>query len=117
MELVFGDADGIPFRLEGEFDLQVVLLRAEDDTDRWTIAGTALLAVALSGFLVRPVGWGWRAALTAAGIALLIPPVGPIAGSAALNIAGAAVGIVFVGLEWAASRRAVAPVVAPDRPV
>jgi len=80
------------------------------------IAGTALLAVALSGFLFRPVGWAWRAALTLAGVALLIPPVGPIAWSEALNIAGAAVGVVFVGVEWAASRRSVAPLAAPDRP-
>lgn len=81
------------------------------------IAGTALLAVALSGFLVRPVAWAWRAALTLAGVALLIPPVGPIAYSEALNVGGAAVGLAFAGVQWLGGRRSGAPLTAPDRPL
>lgn len=72
------------------------------------VAGTALLAVALSGFLFRPVGGIWRAVLTLAGVALLIPPVSPIPFSEALNIAGGGIGLVFGWVEWLASRKTVA---------
>lgn len=70
------------------------------------VAGTALLAVALSGFLFRAIGWVWRIVLVCAGIALLVPPVGPIQFSEALNIAGATMGLLFVGTEWIARRAA-----------
>lgn len=68
------------------------------------LAGASLLAVALSGFLFRRVGWVWRAVLSAAGIALLIPPISPIPYSEALNVAGGAVGLFFVAREWLRSR-------------
>lgn len=70
------------------------------------IAGTALLAVALSGFLFRPLGWVWRGILILAGIALMVPPVGPVAYSELLNIAGGTAGLVFVAVEWLASGKA-----------
>lgn len=70
------------------------------------IAGTALLAVALSGFLFRALGWVWRGILILAGIALMVPPVGPVAYSELLNIAGGTAGLVFVAVEWLASGKA-----------
>jgi TRAP-type uncharacterized transport system fused permease subunit len=70
------------------------------------LAGTALLAIALSGFLFRPVGWMSRVALAAAGVALMVPPIGPIQYSEVLNIVGGAVGVVFVAIEWTARRAA-----------
>lgn len=73
------------------------------------IAGAAVLAVALSGFLFRPLGWIWRVVLTLAGVGLIVPPVGPIAFSEAINIAGGAVGIVFLWFEWTASRKKAGP--------
>ncbi len=73
------------------------------------VAGTALMAVGLSGYLLRPVGGFWRAGLIAAGIALLVPPISPIPFSEAVNAAGAAVGFFFLGLEWFGSRRRVEP--------
>ncbi len=71
------------------------------------VAGTALLAVALSGFLFRPIRWVWRGFLVVAGIALIVPPVGPIHFSEALNIAGGTTGLIFVATEWMARRGAV----------
>jgi TRAP transporter 4TM/12TM fusion protein len=79
------------------------------------LAGTALLAVALSGFLFRSIGWLWRAVLGLSGIALLIPPIGPIQYSEALNIVGAAVGAVFIVSEWTARRAAAAATASPRR--
>jgi TRAP transporter 4TM/12TM fusion protein len=72
------------------------------------LAGTALLAVALSGFLFRPVGWMWRVLLAVAGVALIVPPIGPIQFSEALNIGGGAVGLAFIAIEWKARRVAAA---------
>ena len=76
------------------------------------LAGTALLAIALSGFLFRPVGLIWRLVLTVAGVALIVPPIGPIRYSEALNIGGGTLGLVFIAIEWKA-RRAAAARVAP----
>lgn len=73
------------------------------------VAGTGLMAIGLSGYLFRPIGWLWRAGLTAAGIALLVPPVSPIPFSEAFNIAGAAVGFLFIGIEWLARRKRSGP--------
>ncbi|MBI2997451.1 MAG: TRAP transporter fused permease subunit [Deltaproteobacteria bacterium] len=80
------------------------------------VAGTALMAVGLSGYLFRGVGWVWRSFLFAAGIALLVPPISPIPFSEAMNVVGGAVGLFFVAREWLRSRHQVdAPrVVAAD---
>lgn len=69
------------------------------------VAGTGLMAMGLSGYLFRPIGWLWRAGLTGAGIALLVPPISPIPFSEAVNVAGATVGFLFVGIEWLARRK------------
>ena len=71
------------------------------------VAGTALMAVGLSGYLFRCVGWVWRALLCAAGIALLVPPISPIPFSEAMNVVGGAVGIFFAAREWLRSRHQV----------
>lgn len=79
------------------------------------IAGTGLLAAALAGYLFRPINWIWRAVLTLAGVALIVPPVGPIPFSEAINIVGGTVGAIFLWLEWTASRkRAGSPGMAPS---
>lgn len=72
--------------------------------------GTALLAVGLVGYLYRHIGWSWRLPLIAAGIALLIPPRSPIPFSEAINIVGAAIGIVFVLLEKLGRRQRLASI-------
>ena len=74
------------------------------------LAGTALLAVALTGFLFRPVGLVWRLVLTVAGVALIVPPIGPIHYSEALNIGGGALGVIYIAIEWKARRAAAARV-------
>lgn len=81
------------------------------------IAGTALMAVGLSGYLFRGVGWVWRSLLIAAGIALLVPPVSPIPFSELLNVVGGAVGVFFVAREWMRIRRPLgAPRIVPADP-
>jgi TRAP transporter 4TM/12TM fusion protein len=74
------------------------------------LAGTALLAIALSGFLFRPMGWLWRLVLAVAGVALIVPPIGPVRYSEALNIGGGALGLIFIAIEWKARRVAAARV-------
>jgi TRAP-type uncharacterized transport system fused permease subunit len=74
------------------------------------LAGTALLAIALSGFLFRPMGWLWRLVLAVAGVALIVPPIGPVRYSEALNIGGGALGLIFIAIEWKARRAAAARV-------
>jgi TRAP transporter 4TM/12TM fusion protein len=73
------------------------------------VAGTGLMAIGLSGFLFRPIGSFWRAGLIVAGVALLVPPISPIPFSEAVNIAGAAVGFLFIGIEWLARRKRSGP--------
>jgi TRAP-type uncharacterized transport system fused permease subunit len=79
------------------------------------VGGTALMAMGLSGYLLRPIGGLWRAGLVAAGVALMVPPISPIPFSEAINVAGAAVGFCFIGLEWLGTRRrAEPPTLAPS---
>jgi TRAP transporter 4TM/12TM fusion protein len=67
-------------------------------------AATFAIGIAMAGYFTRSVGWIKRVLLAIAGIALLIPPGGQIEFSWAANVAGAAVLVLFVLLEWSARR-------------
>jgi TRAP transporter 4TM/12TM fusion protein len=71
------------------------------------LAGTAVLAVGLVGYLFANVGWAWRVLLIGAGVGLLVPPSSPIPFSEAMNVVGGAVGLFFVAREWLRSRHQV----------
>jgi TRAP-type uncharacterized transport system fused permease subunit len=68
-------------------------------------AGTISIGIAMAGYFVRAIGWIKRLSLAAGGIALLIPPGGEIEYSWAANVAGAAVAMLILLLEWSARRR------------
>jgi TRAP transporter 4TM/12TM fusion protein len=67
------------------------------------VIGVILLGIGCAGYLFRPLGWPQRAGAALAGL-LLIPPPASWAWLAA-NLTGLAVGLVVVGLEWAATSR------------
>jgi TRAP transporter 4TM/12TM fusion protein len=71
-------------------------------------AGTLVIAIAMAGYFVRPIGWLSRLLLAVGGIGLLIPPGGEIAYSWVANAAGGAVCALIIPAEWS-SRKTVDP--------
>jgi TRAP transporter 4TM/12TM fusion protein len=68
-------------------------------------AGTLSIGIAMAGYFMRPISWMKRVLLATGGIGLLIPPGGEIEYSWTANVAGAAVLVLFLLLEWHARRR------------
>jgi TRAP-type uncharacterized transport system fused permease subunit len=72
-----------------------------------TSIGVILLGVGCAGYLFRPLGWGRRAWVIAAGLSMMAPPL-PGVSDTVLDIAGLLLGGSFVFLERAAIPRGVA---------
>ena len=67
-------------------------------------AGVILLGIGCAGYLFRPLGWGRRAGLIAAGLSLMAPPV-PGVSEAFLDVGGLLLGGRLVALERSANLR------------
>ncbi len=69
--------------------------------------GVILLGTGCSGHLFRPLGWGRRAGVSAAGLLLIPPP--STAFWLTANVVGLGLGVLFVLVEWTATRALPAP--------
>ena len=68
------------------------------------IAGVWLVCAGITGYFVRPLGMPMKAAFTVAGI-LLMTPRDIVAWGLWLDLAGLALGMILIAVEYAAVRR------------
>jgi len=71
------------------------------------IAGVWLVAIAITGYFLRPIGVPWRLAFAASGLLALIP-AGAFPGAVYTDVAGSLAGLALIGYEIAIQRRATA---------
>jgi TRAP transporter 4TM/12TM fusion protein len=64
--------------------------------------GVILLGIGCAGYLFRPLGWGRRALIIAAGLLLIAPPT-PVASEFVTDLAGLALGALLIVLERVAT--------------
>jgi TRAP transporter 4TM/12TM fusion protein len=76
------------------------------------VVGVVLVAIGCAGYLFRPLGWGKRAWVCVAGIALFLPPVAGLP-QFVPDLVGLGLGVLFVLWERASARRAPAAVIVP----
>ena len=74
----------------------------------FAVAGIWPLAAGLSGYLLRPIGWGWRSLLFVAAALALFPGQWEGFGRAPMsweNVLGATLFLGVLGTQWGLRRR------------